>query len=234
MIEIVKMLALIACLTAVSFGQYRAYAVVAQEGDTIAMLATRHGVDPVGMAAFNGLLPNSKLTAGRHVNVPNETVLKQLCNLRTPPEIRGLRLGMEKQEIQVLMTDKMIELARMTEDSLALRTASNYSFRDRERFKGIWSLRFDYHDGKLSELEVQYERDVKWASDYEFVQVVGSNFGLPNDAWQMHAGEYVMPCDGFRIVVTLDKITLRDTIAEKAELKATKMAEEAKKKAFRP
>ena len=44
--------------------------VKAQAGDTVAKLATRHNVDPVEVAKYNGLLPNSVLGAGREIKLP--------------------------------------------------------------------------------------------------------------------------------------------------------------------
>ena len=44
--------------------------VKAQAGDTVAKLATRHNVDPVEVAKYNGLLPNSVLGAGREIRLP--------------------------------------------------------------------------------------------------------------------------------------------------------------------
>ena len=42
----------------------------AQAGDTVAKLATRHNADPVEVAKYNGLLPNSVLGAGRQIKLP--------------------------------------------------------------------------------------------------------------------------------------------------------------------
>jgi hypothetical protein len=36
----------------------------------VAKLATRHNVDPVEVAKYNGLLPNSVLGAGREIKLP--------------------------------------------------------------------------------------------------------------------------------------------------------------------
>ncbi|HEX6123826.1 MAG TPA: transglycosylase SLT domain-containing protein [Pyrinomonadaceae bacterium] len=44
--------------------------VKAQAGDTVAKLATRHKADPVEVAKYNGLLPNSVLGAGREIKLP--------------------------------------------------------------------------------------------------------------------------------------------------------------------
>ncbi|MBA2379322.1 MAG: LysM peptidoglycan-binding domain-containing protein, partial [Blastocatellia bacterium] len=44
--------------------------VKAQSGDTVAKLAQRHGADPVEVAKYNGLLPNSVLGAGREIRLP--------------------------------------------------------------------------------------------------------------------------------------------------------------------
>jgi LysM repeat protein len=47
-----------------------AQVVKAQAGDTVAKLATRHNADPVEVAKYNGLLPNSVLGAGREIKLP--------------------------------------------------------------------------------------------------------------------------------------------------------------------
>lgn len=44
--------------------------VKAQSGDTVATLAARHGANAVEIAKFNGLLPTSKLNAGREIRIP--------------------------------------------------------------------------------------------------------------------------------------------------------------------
>ncbi|HKP70034.1 MAG TPA: transglycosylase SLT domain-containing protein [Pyrinomonadaceae bacterium] len=44
--------------------------VKAQAGDTVAKLATRHNANPVEVAKYNGLLPNSVLGAGREIKLP--------------------------------------------------------------------------------------------------------------------------------------------------------------------
>ncbi|MGH9946814.1 MAG: transglycosylase SLT domain-containing protein [Pyrinomonadaceae bacterium] len=46
--------------------------VKAQSGDTVAKVATRHGADPVEVAKYNGLLPNSVLGAGREIKIPGK------------------------------------------------------------------------------------------------------------------------------------------------------------------
>jgi LysM repeat protein len=45
--------------------------VKAQNGDTVAKLAARHGASPVEVAKFNGLLPDSQLPAGREIRIPS-------------------------------------------------------------------------------------------------------------------------------------------------------------------
>jgi membrane-bound lytic murein transglycosylase D len=44
--------------------------VKAQSGDTVKKVAERNGVDPVEVAKYNGLLPNSVLGAGREIKIP--------------------------------------------------------------------------------------------------------------------------------------------------------------------
>jgi LysM repeat protein len=45
--------------------------VKAQKGDTVTTLAKRNGANPVDVAKFNGLLPTSKLPAGREIKIPD-------------------------------------------------------------------------------------------------------------------------------------------------------------------
>ena len=44
--------------------------VKAQAGDTVTKVATRYGADPVEVAKYNGLLPNSVLGSGREIKLP--------------------------------------------------------------------------------------------------------------------------------------------------------------------
>jgi LysM repeat protein len=44
--------------------------VKAQAGDTVAKVASRNGADPIEVAKYNGLLPNSVLGAGREIKIP--------------------------------------------------------------------------------------------------------------------------------------------------------------------
>ena len=53
-----------------SAGAKSAQVVKAQAGDTVAKLASRHNADPVEVAKYNGLLPNSVLGAGREIKLP--------------------------------------------------------------------------------------------------------------------------------------------------------------------
>lgn len=46
--------------------------VKAQAGDTVTKVATRHGADPVEVAKYNGLLPNSVLGSGREIKIPGK------------------------------------------------------------------------------------------------------------------------------------------------------------------
>ncbi|HEX8368375.1 MAG TPA: transglycosylase SLT domain-containing protein [Pyrinomonadaceae bacterium] len=45
--------------------------VKAQNGDTVAKLAARHGASAIEVAKFNGLLPDSQLPAGREIRIPS-------------------------------------------------------------------------------------------------------------------------------------------------------------------
>ncbi len=51
--------------------------VKAQAGDTVSKLAIRHGADPVEVAKYNGLLPNSVLGAGREIRIPKTIAAKE-------------------------------------------------------------------------------------------------------------------------------------------------------------
>ena len=51
-----------------------AQVVRAQAGDTVAKLAVRHKADPVEVAKYNGLLPNSVLGAGREIKLPQSGI----------------------------------------------------------------------------------------------------------------------------------------------------------------
>jgi len=46
--------------------------VKAQAGDTVTKVATRNGADPVEVAKYNGLLPNSVLGSGREIKIPSK------------------------------------------------------------------------------------------------------------------------------------------------------------------
>src|SRR5688572_17990938 len=46
--------------------------VTAQAGDTVKKLAERYGADPVELAKYNGLLPDSVLGSGREIRIPTD------------------------------------------------------------------------------------------------------------------------------------------------------------------
>ncbi len=46
--------------------------VKAKSGDTVSTVAVRYGADPTEVAKFNGLLPTSKLNAGREIRIPTQ------------------------------------------------------------------------------------------------------------------------------------------------------------------
>jgi hypothetical protein len=64
--------------------------VEAKEGETVRELAIRVGADPDEIARYNGLLPGTKLNAGRMIEVPDPIYLSGLAEMH-PDHARTLR-----------------------------------------------------------------------------------------------------------------------------------------------
>jgi LysM repeat protein len=96
----------------------------AKAGDTVSTLATREKVSPVEVAKLNGLLPTSKLTAGREIKIPTSFSISQeslttACGmtLREAPALRGLKFGMTPLETGRALGISVVPTAKTTKIS---------------------------------------------------------------------------------------------------------------------
>ncbi|MBK8466758.1 MAG: LysM peptidoglycan-binding domain-containing protein [Chloracidobacterium sp.] len=64
----------------------------AKAGDTVAKIAARYRVSGIGIAKFNGLLPNTVLGAGREIRIPREQVSETWQNMSDSTGVSVLEL----------------------------------------------------------------------------------------------------------------------------------------------
>lgn len=199
--------------------------VVAQDGDTIESLAKRAGADPIAVAKYNGLLPNTKLFKGREVNLPGPD---PLCSLQISdlPAIRGMSLGMPKAEMLDLLRPRARELVGMAGEVPSSQLINNA--------EGIDGIRFNFWDGRLLSFGVSYDRS-DLTDDKEFAAMIADRLHLPQ-AWKDLGGltGQVMNCGSFAIKVHVHDLSVDDLEAERRKAQAEKMEIERKRKEFKP
>ncbi len=73
--KLIFVLSMILAAAASAFGQYDdSWPARSKAGDTIATVSARNNADPVAVAKFNGLLPNTKLPNGKMIKIPVKAI----------------------------------------------------------------------------------------------------------------------------------------------------------------
>lgn len=190
-------------------------------GETVAQLAERYDLDPVELAKFNGLLPDTVLGVGRTLKLPPGEPCE--IPIEKAPEVRGLRLGMTEKaaaaEAGVRFEDDLV-------DRIYLRTVTQRG------------LQLQAFDDKLYLIRTSY--DVKWNGVGEFIANFAPKLGLPKRGWRFGYGEYDarLTCRGFdvelRVLGDASQMKIWDTSVPKEIERLKREYEEDKKKGIRP
>lgn len=157
------------------------------------------------------------------------------CNLtlKESPVIRGLKLGMTKQEVEkVIPSDSGIKL----DDFVNYLTTTQIS--KIKGFETMTSLDITFMPESIKSdiyrtksLAFKYKNDVaEWDSVSEFAENLSNNLNLPFGAWVFSNHKGVMICKDFRVTVFENYIQIESTILEQ-QIKELK---EQKKKVFKP
>lgn len=202
-------------------------AVAAKAGETVADLANRVGADADDIARFNGLLPTTRLGAGRLVSIPAKFVGCRKT-IAESPELRGLKLGMAKADFIALLDPKV----RSTFEVIP--RAPDYYFLDRVRFAGLSGVSTEFVSDKLSVLKVEYDRDVSWRDDEEFAATVSEKLNLPSKLWTKDFDSLVMDCGDVLIKARQNSVELIDVTALNTKAQSDRREAERKKKEFKP
>lgn len=173
--------------------------VKARAGDTVTKLAAREKADPVEVAKYNGLLPNSVIGAGREIRIPaaqsgggsGRSVLRNIDSFEASlqrqdfseicsgeldsPVIQQLKLGMTQSRVAAVLGKK-----------LPLRSGSGIqqglSSARLKNLLGVSALDISFYKGRLLEIHVTYDNSIKWRDLKEFREAISSSTNLPN-AW---------------------------------------------------
>lgn len=157
------------------------------------------------------------------------------CNLalKESPQIRGLKLGMTKEEVEkVILPSSGIKLNGF----LNYITDSQLS-----KLKGLEILKsldivfmregFESPTYRVSSLTFQYKKDVvEWNSILEFAENLSGNLNLPYDAWLFQNHKAEMQCKDFSVIIMDNYILVKSTEIEDR----LKIEKERKKKVFKP
>ena len=155
------------------------------------------------------------LILGCSISAAAQSVPVKPCQLRTPPTIRGLSLGMTRSE-----SNRILNSEKKTAEVLP-----------QPQYFGVDSITREFEDDKLIELGVAYKQDVKWTSR-EFARNLSRNLHLPFNAWSSFPSKMgIMFCNGFavRYYATINYVRLT-----REHTQPSKNENMIKQKAFKP
>ncbi len=141
------------------------------------------------------------------------------------PVIRGLRLGMNAEEILPFFSTNSSRA--QTQDALKNASADrNYGIASfslsfsadnskevQEKFAGIRYFNFKALDGRVVEIEVIYKTSTEWTED-EWIAKVSNAFDLPGlNNWERRQGAYgkALQCKGFEVAAKVTELSMTIT-----------------------
>ncbi|HEY0426663.1 MAG TPA: hypothetical protein VGC76_02550 [Pyrinomonadaceae bacterium] len=133
------------------------------------------------------------------VSKPKPTPAQCDLALNDSPSIRGLRLGMTRDEADEIIPGDRITIINSSD-------IISYPHYSRARgFENIYQISARFFDDRLSALEVVYEEaDVKWKNAKEFAENLSSNFKLSPVFWKYNTRDAAfaeMQCKDFSIKI---------------------------------
>jgi hypothetical protein len=150
--------------------------------------------------------------------------------LQDAPLIRGLRLGMTRDEADGIIPGDRITIV----DSSDIVSYPQYS---RARgFENVYQISAQFHDNRLSALEIVYDPDdVKWKSAKDFAESLSTSLKLSPQFWRYNAknpSSAQMQCREFSIKIdsTANEISLQKITPEQKTAQETT----GEKKIFKP
>ena len=164
------------------------------------------------------------------------------------PTIRGLKLGMDLEEVFQQFPDRrtdpsvrqMLQWADK-QFGVARFSASTYPYQSEKRFAGISQFDFEFLDNRLSAFGVHYEGP-EWNSVDEFISRVAESLNLPNaNYWTPSnpATIKTLKCEGFEITAMVggpgsNSLRIRNPAAEQIVRTRQIEAKERARKEFKP
>lgn len=109
-----------------------------------------------------------------------KSFVAETCSVRIPelPKIRGLRLGIERSELDFILPGCKNELGSRC--FLRSEEIANESLR--AGLDAI-SIIIDLDSDEINEISVIYDDSVKWLSMREFAETISESLGLPKEKW---------------------------------------------------
>lgn len=215
---------LIFLLSATAFSQELP---IAKEGETVAGMAQRIGVDAKELAKRNGLLPGAVLKDGRRLSLWCD------MSLDKAPVVRGLRLGMTELEAEKVLGGDLTFLVDHDEGTRSSSVLVNRI----EGFEGIGFVTIDSFDSKIFRIRISYDSSVKWKNVEELVDNFGPKLGLPAAWKEENWGMALIACKDFDARLTMilgGSLELIDKTAVRLIAKERTKAEEARKISAKP
>ena len=168
--------------------------------------------------------------------------------LNQSPTIRGLKLGMDVEEVlrqfpgssndphirtAIAWADKQFGVARFS--------APTHQQTSESKFAGISGLSFEFLDGRLYSLWVQYAGP-EWRSVDEFISRLSEPLNLPGpNSWEPAdpSDQKTLKCVGFEIRVyiggaSLSSLVLRNPAADQVVKERQTAEKEKARQAFKP
>lgn len=120
----------------------------------------------------------------------------KLDQLKEPPELFGVRLGMTNEQVKEKLP--LVQYGRADQFGV-IKTSFNPHYDPRvdvNSFKSVRTISLDFLDGKLVTLWIGYDETFKWRRLDDFVLGFAQALNLPAD-WPVKRSARELTCDGF-------------------------------------
>ena len=135
-------------------------------------------------------------------NAQSSSCSRKTDQLANVPELFGVRLGMNPQEVK---TQLPLDQLGRADPFGVMKTSFNPHFDprvDKTAFPDVRTISLDFLDGKLVTLWIGYEETFKWPKLDEFVANFSKSLNVPAD-WPVKRNGRELTCDGFSLFASM-------------------------------
>jgi hypothetical protein len=127
----------------------------------------------------------------------------KLAQIKQPPELYGLRVGMTFEQVKLLVPS----LLPGRPNNLGFATTSfSPDFNpqiDKTTYAGVRTISLDFIDNKLFAIWIGFNNSYKWKSLEEFVPGMSSALGFPAGVWKVDSAKPTIECHDFEVAASM-------------------------------